>query len=35
MLPGDDKVVRMAAWFARHEGDLDSDKAMITLMEIG
>jgi HK97 family phage portal protein len=23
----DDKVVRMAAWFARHEGDLDSDKA--------
>jgi len=23
----DNKVVRMAAWFARHEGDLDSDKA--------
>ena len=23
----DDKVVRMAAWFARHEGDLDSDRA--------
>jgi len=23
----DSKVVRMAAWFARHEGDLDSDKA--------
>ena len=23
----DDKVVRMAAWFARHEGDLDSDAA--------
>ena len=23
----DNKVVRMAAWFARHEGDLDSEKA--------
>ena len=23
----DNKVVRMSAWFARHEGDLDSDKA--------
>ena len=23
----DSKVVRMAAWFARHEGDLDSDRA--------
>jgi HK97 family phage portal protein len=23
----DNKVVRMAAWFARHEGDLDSDRA--------
>ena len=23
----DDKVVRMAAWFARHEGDLDSEAA--------